>query len=165
MEFLGLKTKMKMKKGEIDKVMMRVSSQLLTEMESQESYVPHISRFSKMVNEFFKPFRKSTFTYLILFSKFPESFTESDQCVIFNVGQRVENDILIRFRHFQSNQKRVSMFRASVHTSFIVDSVLRLTKLELDGALGNDKYPNDFFIDLIFTDARNHQSLLKCPVD
>ena len=47
------------------------------------------------------------------------------------------------------------MFRATVHTSFIVDNVLRLTRNELDGANNNVNYPNDFFIDLIFTDARN----------
>jgi len=51
------------------------------------------------------------------------------------------------------------MFRATVHTSFVVDNVLRLTREELDGASNNDAYPNDFFIDLIFTDARNQTSL------
>ena len=71
------------------------------------------------------------------------------------MGQRVENDFLIRCRHFESNQSRVSMFRATIHTSFIVDNLLRLEREELDGACNNDSYPSDFFIDLIFTDARN----------
>jgi hypothetical protein len=87
--------------------------------------------------------------------KLPECFYNKDSCAIFEIGQRVENDILIRFRHFKSNHARVSMFRASVHTSFVVDNVIRLTRDELDGACKNDKYPEDFFIDLIFTDARN----------
>lgn len=52
------------------------------------------------------------------------------------------------------------MFRASVHTSFVVDNVIRLARDELDGAAQNDKYPSDFFIDLIFTDARNQSNLL-----
>ena len=47
------------------------------------------------------------------------------------------------------------MFRASVHTSFIVNNVIRLTREELDGASGNEVYPKDFFIDLIFSDAKN----------
>jgi len=46
----------------------------------------------------------------------------------------VENDILIRFRHFKSNQSKVSMFRATIHTSFAIDNIIRLTKDELDGA-------------------------------
>ncbi len=47
------------------------------------------------------------------------------------------------------------MFRATIHTSFVVDNVIRLTRDELDGAALNENYPKDFFIDLIFTDARN----------
>jgi tensin len=52
------------------------------------------------------------------------------------------------------------MFRATVHTSFVVDNVLRLTRDELDGACQNENYPNDFFIDLIFTDARNQSNMI-----
>jgi hypothetical protein len=42
------------------------------------------------------------------------------------------------------------MFRTSLHTSFAVDNVIRLTKDDLDGASKNTAYPEDFFIDLIF---------------
>jgi len=62
----------------------------------------------------------------------------------------VENDFLIRCRHFKGNDQRKSMFRASLHTSFVVDNVIRLTKNDLDGATGSETYPEDFFIDLIF---------------
>lgn len=78
--------------------------------------------------------------------------------MIFDVGIRVENDFLIRARHFrsksQANGGRISMFRALVHTSFVADNVIRLTTKDLDGASAHP-YPSDFFIDLIFTDARN----------
>jgi hypothetical protein len=116
-----------------------------------------------MVIEFFKHYRKSKELLLIINiinRKIPDSFYFKDSCAIFEVGQRVENDILIRFRHFKNNQNRVSMFRATVHTSFVVDNVMRLTREELDGASHNELYPKDFFIDLIFTDARNQTSLL-----
>ena len=52
------------------------------------------------------------------------------------------------------------MFRVSSHASFIVDNVLRLTRDNLDGAANNDLYPKDFFIDLIFTDARNQSNIV-----
>jgi hypothetical protein len=52
------------------------------------------------------------------------------------------------------------MFRATIHTSFVVDNVIRLTRDDLDGAAHNPLYPKDFFIDLIFTDARNQSNLL-----
>ena len=78
--------------------------------------------------------------------------------MVFEVGVRVENDILVRARHFKSKKERVSMFRALVHTSFVADNVIRLTAADLDGASG-DAYPSDFFVDLIFTDARNQSNV------
>ena len=51
------------------------------------------------------------------------------------------------------------MFRALVHTSFVSDNVIRLTQSELDGTNAHT-YPSDFFIDLIFTDARNQSNLI-----
>jgi hypothetical protein len=78
--------------------------------------------------------------------------------VIFEVGIRVENDFLIRARHYRSRQERLSMFRALVHASFVSNNVLRLTPNELDG-VGTTSYPAEFFVDLIFTDARNKSNL------
>ena len=94
-------------------------------------------------------------------SELPESYSQSDQCVIFDVGVRVEKDFLIRARHFkgksQGNGGRVSIFRALAHTSFVSNNVIRLTRESLDGVspTGKQTYPSDFFVDLIFTDARN----------
>jgi hypothetical protein len=48
------------------------------------------------------------------------------------------------------------MFRATLHTSYISDNIIRLSRHDLDGTSDNsDAYPADFFLDLIFTDARN----------
>lgn len=88
----------------------------------------------------------------------PEGYSSQEQCVIFEVGVRVENDFLLRMRHFRGkNQKsRISMFRALCHTSFVQDNMIRLTQADLDGAISSSAaYPGDFFIDLIFTDARS----------
>jgi hypothetical protein len=92
--------------------------------------------------------------------------------VIFDVGVRVENDILIRARHFSKSSSsktigkgrgsRVSMFRALVHTSFVQDNVIRLNLTQLDvNNEGSHSYPKDFFIDLIFTDARNQSNIIS----
>ena len=42
------------------------------------------------------------------------------------------------------------MFRAAFHTGYVPPNVLRLTKSQLDGACTNQRYPDDFFLDLIF---------------
>ncbi|MGK3736669.1 MAG: hypothetical protein ACI90V_003512 [Bacillariaceae sp.] len=73
-----------------------------------------------------------------------------DGTVPFNINQIIQGDILIRCRHLTFEKKRVSMFRAAFHTGYAPPNVLRLTKTELDGACADKRYPDDFFLDLIF---------------
>lgn len=73
-----------------------------------------------------------------------------DGTVPFNVGQIIQGDVLIRCRHLTFAKKRVSMFRAAFHTGYVPPNVLRLTKSQLDGACSDKRYPDDFFLDLVF---------------
>ncbi|KAL7509946.1 hypothetical protein ACHAXN_007590 [Cyclotella atomus] len=62
----------------------------------------------------------------------------------------VQGDILLRCRHLTKSGQRISMFRCAFHTGYIPPKVLRLTKAQLDGACGDKRFANDFFLDLIF---------------
>jgi C2 domain of PTEN tumour-suppressor protein len=73
-----------------------------------------------------------------------------DGTVPFNIGEIIQGDILIRCRHLTFTKKRVSMFRAAFHTGYVPPNVLRLTKSQLDGACSDNRYPDNFFLDLIF---------------
>ena len=73
-----------------------------------------------------------------------------DGTFAFNINQIIQGDILIRCRHLTFGNKRVSMFRAAFHTGYVPPNVLRLTKNQLDGACHDKRYPDDFFLDLIF---------------
>ena len=73
-----------------------------------------------------------------------------DGTVPFNINQIIQGDILIRCRHLSFGKKRVSMFRAGFHTGYAPPNILRLTKTQLDGACHDKRYPDDFFLDLIF---------------
>lgn len=42
------------------------------------------------------------------------------------------------------------MFRAAFHTGYAPPNVMRLTKSQLDGGCADDRYPDDFYIDVIF---------------
>jgi len=42
------------------------------------------------------------------------------------------------------------MFRAAFHTGYAPSNVLRLNKSQLDGACDDKRFPDDFFLDLIF---------------
>lgn len=73
-----------------------------------------------------------------------------DGTIPFEVDQVVSGDILVRARHLTRDNKRISMFRAAWHTGYCASNVLRLTKAQLDGACTDPRYPDDFFVDLIF---------------
>ena len=70
----------------------------------------------------------------------------------FAMNTPIRGDILMRCRHANGGDgaERVSMFRAAFHTGYVPSGVLRLTKEQLDGPAGDDRFDEDFFIDLIF---------------
>ena len=57
------------------------------------------------------------------------------------------------------------MFRSAFHTGYVPPHVMRLTKQQLDGACSAHpaRYPDDFFLDLIFepVDAEKASQLLE----
>ena len=87
----------------------------------------------------------------------------SDGQISFQLNQVVQGDILLRCRHLTARKQRVSMFRAAFHTGYAPPNVMRLTKSQLDGACTDDKYPDDFYIDVIFEpiDAEEASKVLK----
>ena len=76
--------------------------------------------------------------------------TTSEGPVSFLTESVVQGDVLLRCRHLTKSGQRVSMFRAAFHTGYVPPKVLRLTKAQLDGACGDKRFADDFFLDLIF---------------
>lgn len=74
----------------------------------------------------------------------------ADGPVSFLIETVLQGDVLLRCRHLTKSGQRVSMFRAAFHTGYVPPKVLRLTKAQLDGACGDKRFPDDFFLDLIF---------------
>jgi len=62
----------------------------------------------------------------------------------------VQGDVLMRCRHLTKSGQRVSMFRCAFHTGYVPPKVMRLTKAQLDGACGDRRFADDFFLDFIF---------------
>lgn len=52
-----------------------------------------------------------------------------DLSCVFKVGAKLENDVLLRCRHFASERKRISMFRICFHTSFVSAAVVRFSRV------------------------------------
>ena len=74
----------------------------------------------------------------------------SEGSLVFPVDCVVHGDLLVRCRHVDDRERRTSMFRAALHVGFAPTGVLRLTRDQLDGACGDDRFDGDFFVDLIF---------------
>lgn len=74
----------------------------------------------------------------------------SEGSVSFSVDCPVNGDVLLRCRHADPSGARHSMFRAAFHTGYVPCGVLRLTKVQLDGANTDPRFDEDFFVDLIF---------------
>jgi len=87
----------------------------------------------------------------------------ADGQVSFVIDQIVQGDILLRCRHLTVKKQRVSMFRAAFHTGYVPPKVMRLTKSQLDGACNDARFPEDFFLDLIFepVDAEAASKMLE----
>ncbi|CAM9186351.1 unnamed protein product [Scytosiphon promiscuus] len=87
----------------------------------------------------------------------PWAYT-SDDSISFPVDCVLQGDLLVRCRHLSPNGRRVSMFRAAFHTGYVPCGVLRLTKQQLDGACADDRFHQDFFLDLIFAPVESTTS-------
>mmetsp|Transcript_12095 Transcript_12095/g.18274 ORF Transcript_12095/g.18274 Transcript_12095/m.18274 type:complete len:636 (-) Transcript_12095:141-2048(-) len=82
--------------------------------------------------------------------------------VSFQVDCMVQGDLLLRCRHLEvASGARVSMFRTAFHTGYVPSGVLRLTKAQLDGPNTDDRYGDDFFIDLIFAPVERSSEASK----
>ena len=68
----------------------------------------------------------------------------------------LQGDIVVRCRHVMApTGSKVKMFSAAFHTGYIPSTgVLRLLKEDLDGANDDNRFNEDFYIDLIFSTAQ-----------
>eukprot|EP01138_Halocafeteria_seosinensis_P005583 gb/GECG01005706.1/.p1 GENE.gb/GECG01005706.1/~~gb/GECG01005706.1/.p1 ORF type:complete len:661 (+),score=112.01 gb/GECG01005706.1/:1-1983(+) len=76
--------------------------------------------------------------------------SEEEGSMRFPVDLPLKGDALIRCRHITESNKRVSMFRAALHIGYIPRQVLRLSKMDVDMACNDNRFPDDFFLELVF---------------
>jgi protein-tyrosine phosphatase len=90
-----------------------------------------------------------------------KQYLQQDPCVIIEVDAMIQGDILVRVFHqasilSKSILRSSPMFRLSFHTSFISQSHLDLTKLQLDspgpGRLNDSRFAEDFSVRLVFSE-------------
>lgn len=84
----------------------------------------------------------------------PASYGPKDPCVSFQLPQDliVEGDVVITVRHVFLNGAKETALCLAFHTG-LTPNGLQLTKRELDGARDDQRFHEDFFIDLVFEDG------------
>ncbi|CAE7207678.1 Tns3 [Symbiodinium microadriaticum] len=90
----------------------------------------------------------------------PSSYASSDSVVAFPLpGQLVvSGDVLIQVFHLYLDAKRELAMKLAFHTNFVTEG-LQLSKFELDAACNDDRFTDDFFVDLVFEEVpRNEDS-------
>lgn len=81
-------------------------------------------------------------------------YSEEDGSTRFPVDLPLRGDILLRCRHIDWSKERVSMFRVALHVGYIPRQILRLSKMDIDMACNDDRFPDDFFLELVFEPVR-----------
>ncbi len=69
---------------------------------------------------------------------------------------KVSDDILIRCKHFYSNEIRYPIFRVMMNTGFMFDNVVRFYKRDLDFS-ANTFVNENFFIDIFFDLSQSNE--------
>jgi len=82
---------------------------------------------------------------------FPAAYGPNDPCVSFQLPADlvVAGDVLLRVRHAYLDGSRDTALRLAFHTGF-TPTGLQLSKHELDGASEDQRFSDEFFVDLVF---------------
>jgi len=88
-------------------------------------------------------------------------FFSPENCVKFDINNLVKyvlieifGDTMIELLHQQGNKFK-QLFLIQFHTFFINSNILRFTKDQIDGICKDIRYPNEFFLDLIFDEDQS----------
>ncbi|CAE7577506.1 Tns3 [Symbiodinium natans] len=88
----------------------------------------------------------------------PSSYASSDSVVAFPLPSQliVFGDVLIQVFHLYLDAKRELAMKLAFHTNFITEG-LQLSKFELDAACTDERFTDDFFVDLVFEEVPKNE--------
>lgn len=80
----------------------------------------------------------------------PAWVSPADGAVRFEPNSALADDVLIRCRHHALDGMRETMWRTQFHVGYVSGNMLRLSKRQLDGACNDDRFDDNFFVELVF---------------
>lgn len=76
-------------------------------------------------------------------------YEKNESCKFELKGIEISDDILVRCKHFESNDARIALFRFAFNCGFIFENVYRVWARDMDKS-SQMNVDSDFFIDFIF---------------
>jgi len=114
----------------------------------------------------FRPFLEVRNKGELVFSSFkgdkgdvwPSSYSRNDAYVSFQLPGDlvVDGDVILEVRHVYLNGKQEAALQMAFHTAFLPGG-LQLGKSELDGASSDQRFSDEFFVDLLFQEISTSQ--------
>jgi len=129
----------------------------------------YISDQKLLEEESFKPYiqiyQGNSAIYNYLRDHHPMEYSRNEIGIVFHLDIEVTDDILIRCRHFRTDDERLSVFRLMFNPYFAFDRVFRLYARDIDFSPEFDPSSN-FFVDIVlkFTDQEYPEAEMLCQL-
>lgn len=129
----------------------------------------YISDQKLLEEESFKPYiqiyQGDSAIYNYLRDHNPMEYSRNEIGIVFHLNIEVTDDILIRCRHFRTDDERLSVLRLMFNPYFAFDRVFRLYARDIDFSPEFDPSSN-FFVDIVlkFTDQEYPEAEMLCQL-
>lgn len=130
--------------------------------------IPEIEKVGTAVRPYLQIFKNSELIYNSHSQGYPPvSYEIGDGCIVFELDLEIEEDVVVRCRHLGRDGQALTIFRVMFHTAFTENEIISFSKLELDGAHSDVRFPDTFKLDFILesntliADSKFPDSILK----
>jgi len=152
----------------IEKIVINEVPTLLPEQQGKQKEYIQDKNEKFIFRPYLQIFKGNKAIYNYLADETPKEYKHNDKNITFEVGVEVTDDTLIRCRHFENNEDRVSVFRIMFHPSLAFDEIYRFNRKDVDFSPNIETTPG-FEVDVYLRQTKNENtdtlSLEKARLD
>ena len=120
--------------------------------------IPQIESEGSSIRPYIQIYKNSEIVFNTFTKETPLlSYFLSDISISFDINIQIQGDVLIRCRHLGRDNKPLTIFRTMFHAAFTTEFVIRFSKHDLDGADKDDRFLNEFTMDLFLSENEEAQ--------
>jgi C2 domain of PTEN tumour-suppressor protein len=115
--------------------------------------IPLIETEGSAVRPYIQIYKNSELVFSTYTKALPlVSYFASDFFISFDLDLTIKGDVLIRCRHLGKDSQPLTIFRIMFHTAFSSEPIIRFNREAIDGACVDDRFPQEFTVDLILSE-------------